>query len=190
MAMNRLRGMLIVASSLSLLACTTASGPTVSRTGAWQVDMIARGRAEHFDTNHVQADRRRLMTRSSFLGLFTTRGYGTDAEIQPRDGAFSFPHDSLNHGYISARIITHGNGDYPKYHLPESDTIYLYVRYQPGVDSSAYFIPTKGSAIGAGWVEYIHNTAGANLSLAKWLFDWNDELAWMTCVEGGCCRVR
>lgn len=189
--MSRLIGMLVLATGVSLAACKMASGPTVSQTRGWQDDMLRKGRAERFVSNHVQSDRRRLMTRSSFLGLFTSRGFGTDAEIQPRDSASHYPDDSLSNGFIAARIVTRGNGAYSKYHLPDSDTVYLYVRYRRGVDSTAYFIPTRGTEIGAGWVEYIRNTtAGSNLSLARWMFDWDDEVAWMTCEDGGCCKVH
>lgn len=189
--MSGLCGMLVVASGLSLAACTAASGPTILMTRGWQDSIVTSGRAERFDTSHYQTDRRRLMTRSSFLGLITTRGFGTDAEIQPRDSSSHFPSDSLRHGFIAARIITRGNGDYPKFHLPESDTVYLYVRYGTHVVSAAYFVPTHGGPIGSGHLEYIDNhTVGPDLALAKWVFDWEDEMAWMTCEDGGCCRIR
>jgi hypothetical protein len=161
-------------------------------TSTWRADMIARGRAGHYATNHVQVDRRRLMRVTTYLGFIKSHDYGTDAEIQPRDSSYAFPKDSLRNGFIAARIITNGNGDYPKYHLPERDTIYVFVRYRAGIDSSAYFIPTQRGPIGAGHVYYELNngTYGSRLSLAKWLFDWNDEMAWMTCEDGGCCRIR
>jgi hypothetical protein len=191
--MSRLRGMLVAASSLSLAACAPPSGATVTVSTGWRTGIVSSGRHMSFDTTHGQSDTRRLMK----IGWFRLRHFGTEATIQPRTGSNTFVEDSLGHGFIAARIVTSGHGDYDKFHLPEMDTVYLYLRWKgpPTPIDSAYFVPTTGgNPVGYAHVEYVENHLPPNVkysvALARWMFDWNDELAWMTCENGGCCKVR
>lgn len=185
-AAGRVLRALLIVSTVVLAACPPAD-PGTDFTGFTAVQrdsLVTLGRALAYDTAHGAGDRQRLMR----IGWFGRRYYGTDAEVQPADSSFRYLYDSLSTGRIVARVITRGDGGYPKYRLPAMDTTYLWVK-RSNADSLAVFVPTDTSKVMGRAPLYMQTTGTHLMGLASWIWDWNDEKVWVTCTNSYCCRV-
>jgi hypothetical protein len=145
--------------------------------------LLALGRARRFDSLRARTDEQALM------GL---RGAaGPRAAIQPERGTFRATRQMLASGYVVGRMINLDSLAYPALNLGARDTVYWFV------DSTA-----------AGWrATFVSSRAGVKpvshrMELeshpdqkhlepaARWVVESTGAaIPWVTCTEGGCCKL-
>ncbi len=184
--MKRIRGFLLASSLLPIAACAPPPGPTYAIASGTRLGIVSYAAGLTYDTAHGVSDSRRLMK----IGILRLREYGTEASIQPRLNAHMLTMADLDSGVVVARVITRGHGRYGKFQLPDTGVVYLWVRQHaaPG-DTVAAFIPANPSQPAGRAKLRFHANPGYPISIAKWVFDWNDDLAWVTCTSMGCCYI-
>lgn len=184
--MNRFRGVLLASSLLPLASCAPRPGPVYSIASAKRHAIVSYAAAITYDTAHGVSDNRRLMT----IGFLRLRGYGTEATIEPRMNAHTLTMADLDTGVVVARVVTHGHGRYDKFQLPDTGTVYLWVKQHaaPG-DTVAAFLPADSSQSPGQARLRFEGHHGYPISIAKWVFDWKDDSAWVTCTSMGCCYI-
>ncbi len=134
--------------------------------------------------------------------------YGPLARIEPARKAFESSLDQLAKGRIVARMINLGDQPYPKLNLGPRDTTYLWVD-NPSGDAWRFFYASRDSLrrSGGGRMSYhreLRRAPGSlqaslardegyaewKQSIARWVWDPNDEKAWVTCSRWGCCEAN
>jgi len=185
--MNRFRAVLLTSSLLPIVSCGSPPGPIYAISSAARHAIVLNAAGLTYDTSHGVSDVRRLMK----IGLFRVHEFGTEASIHPRANANMLTMADLDSGVVVARVITNGHGRYDKFQLPETGVVYLWVRRHaaPG-DTVAAFIPADSTQPAGRARLRFEPSAGYPISIAKWVFDWTDDHAWVTCTSMGCCYIE
>lgn len=152
----------------------------------------AAGSSASWETGHARTDMRRLIIGTCAGGSCTV---GPLVQIIPASNAHIGNRANLAAGKLVAKIVTvpmsANQGAYPKFALDSGGTSYVYV------DSSAgrwrmLFIPASATSLQRGkWREtWPYEVAWADReqrARAKFLWNDNDDEAWVTCKDMGCC---
>lgn len=138
-----------------------------------------------FDTLPGVGDEQRLM-------VGTCPGncrYGPRAQIQPHRAASSLTEADRETGVVIARIVNLDSLAYAKFNLHPRDTVYWWIGRRHGELKSVFISSYPGARP---WVSDLvidnHESRPYYQSIARWIWDDKDELAWGTCYGGGCCR--
>ena len=154
----------------------------------------SRGLATTWETGHARTDIRRLVIGSCAGGTCTV---GPLVQIIPATNAHQGDRASLAAGKLVAKIVTVPMSAhqvaYPKFALDAGGTSYVYV------DSSSthgrwrmIFVPASSTSPQPGrwretWPHEVEYSKRERRPRAKFLWNDNDDEAWVTCKDMGCC---
>jgi hypothetical protein len=151
--------------------------------------VVAQGRdtSLHFVTERGAGDEQ-LLHLGTCPG--TSCRHGPVSVIQPWEGAYELSGGWLEQGRIIARIITRDTGRYPKYGIYGQDTVYWWAGLRHGEPVSVFTSTYPGArpAVRSLTVDSSHAGYKWRQSIARWLWDPRDEMAWATCEIARCCR--
>jgi len=116
--------------------------------------------------------------------------HGPRSVIQPWKGAWALSGDWLAQGRIIARIITSDTASYLKYGIYGQDTVYWWAGRRRGELTSVFTSTYPGAApvFRPLSIDSSHAENPWRQSIARWLWDPNDEQTWATCEPSKCCR--
>lgn len=140
----------------------------------------------NYDTVAAVGDQQRLM-----IGKCPDDcRYGPLVDIQPEFGAAFLTTKTLGEGRIVGRFVNLGQAPYEKLAIPAGQVSYVWVDF---IDNSwrAYIVPSDEKLpITSRKMQYEqHETKRWGLSIARWKWREDDEQAWFTCTELGCCKI-
>jgi len=109
--------------------------------------------------------------------------------IQPWKRAYELDSGWLAQGRIIARIITRDTASYPKYGIQGQDTVFWWAGRRGGDTVSVFTSTARGArpVVRPLSIEGHHGYRWYQ-SIARWLWDPNDEQTWATCEPSKCCR--
>ena len=134
----------------------------------------------------------RMLTEVSTPGPVAQRRFrlGPQASIRPEVCAQRNRSEELAAGAGRIVAVTTLSAAYPKLELPQG-TAYLWIDQLDGSSARAVIIPDDSRTPARTLpitVEFHPDLPAASFSAARWIFDSDDDSAWFTCVEHGCCK--
>jgi len=154
-----------------------------------RADVLAYARGLPYETSFGAGDDQRLLVRQDSIIR-----YGPNARIEAMKGAAGLTRDDLARGRIVARLLNRDQEPYAKLALGSRDTTYWWVdSVATGQWRSLYISSDSTIAPVRTTVRLedasVHGDTRWGQSLARWIFDENDEETWVTCGQLYCCRT-
>lgn len=156
---------------------------------ASRTEILAYARSLPYETSFGAGDDQRLLVRQDSVSR-----YGPNARIEAMKGAAGLTKEDLARGRFVARLLNRDQEPYPKLALGSRDTTYWWVdsvatgQWRALYISSDSTIPPVRTSVRLEPAS-VHGDTRWGQSLARWIFDPNDEETWVTCGTLYCCRT-